>query len=93
MIKQLYKLIGEKIIHDQQQCTLIEVLEDGPHLVFQCQGEKSIQLNQHGNAHRKSSPTFTIHCLNEFRTDLHPALKKLIRTDQQPALLEYLLKR
>ncbi len=91
MLNQLYELIGEKIIHDQQDCVLIEVLEDGPHLVFQCQGRKSIQLNQHGNAHRRASPTYTIHCLNESGTDLHPVLKALIAEDRRPALLDYLL--
>lgn len=88
MIKLLYDLIGEKIIHNNQQCVLIEVLEDGPHLVFQCESGKEIQCDQHGNAHRKSLPTYTIHCLNEGKTDLHPVLNSLLSEEQHKHLLE-----
>ncbi|VAW58566.1 hypothetical protein MNBD_GAMMA08-168, partial [hydrothermal vent metagenome] len=62
-----------------------------PSLVFQCQTEKQIQHDQHGSAHRRSMPTFTIHCLNEFKTDLHPVLKTLLNKAEQKRLLQQLL--
>jgi len=83
----LHNLIGCEISHNNKSCTLIEIMDDGPYLVFQCQTEKKIQCNQHGNAHRKSSPTYTIHCLNDLKNDLHPLLKDLLsETDQQNLL-------
>ncbi len=91
MIPQLYNLIGQKVRHEQRDCILIEVLEDGPHLVFQCPGEKKIQCNQYGNAHRRTHTTYTIHCLNEMKTDLHPVLKSLLTEEHQHELLEKLL--
>ena len=92
MIEQLYDLIGQKVIHENQHCTLIEVLEDGPHLVFQCQSHREIQCNQYGNPHRRSLPTYTIHCLNEQGNHLHPVLRNLLDDSQQAQLLELLLK-
>ena len=78
MYKQLHKLIGQQITHDNKLCVLIEIIDDGPYLVFQCQQKKTIQCNQYGNAHRKSAPTYTIHCLNDLKNDLHPVLKNLM---------------
>lgn len=91
MHKQLHNLIGLQITHDDKPCVLIEVMDDGPYLVFQCQSGKEIQCNQHGNANRKSSPTFTIHCLNDVKSDLHPVLKELIPDHQQTTLLKQLI--
>lgn len=91
MHNQLHNLIGKKITHDNKLCMLIEVIDDGPLLVFQCQTDKKIQQNQHGNANRKSLPTFTIHCLNEFKTDLHPVLKSILDDTQQDTLLNSLI--
>ncbi len=90
MITQLHNLIGKEIIHDNKPCVLIEVIDDGPLLVFQCQSQKQIQHDQHGNASRRLLPTFTINCLNEQRSDLHPALKELLDETQQKSLLAQL---
>lgn len=87
----LHSLIGLEFSHQDKHCTLIEVIEDGPRLVVQCLSEKTIQPNQHGNAHRRSHPTYTIHCLNEFKSDLHPVLKNALPPEQQQPLLELLL--
>jgi len=93
----LHNLIGQHITHDNKLCTLIEVINsttidfkatnNTPSLVFQCQTEKQIQHDQHGSAHRRSMPTFTIHCLNEFKTDL----KTLLNKAEQKRLLQQLL--
>jgi len=87
----LYNLIGTEFVQENETCILIEVIDEGPGLVFQCKSSKTIQCNQHGNAHRKSLATYTIHCLNEFKTDLHPVLKKLIPEAQHQQLLNTLL--
>ncbi|RDH81046.1 MAG: hypothetical protein DIZ80_13060 [endosymbiont of Galathealinum brachiosum] len=91
MHSQLHKLIGQQITHDNKSCMLIEVIDNGPLLVFQCLAKKEIQHDQHGNANRRSLPTFTIHCLNEFKTDLHPVLKELLSTTEQKTLLNKLV--
>jgi len=92
---QLLELIGQKIIHDNKPCILIEVIDDGPLLVFQCpnntDNKKQIQHDQHGNAKRRTLATFTIHCLNEMKNDLHPVLKQLLNQKQQQHLLDELL--
>ena len=90
MYALLHNLIGREITHNNKSCTLIEIMDDGPYLVFQCQNEKTIQCNQHGNAHRKSSPTYTIHCLNDLKNDLHPILKNLLPEAEQLSLLDTL---
>jgi len=91
MNSQLHNLIGQKITQNNKLCMLIEVIDEGPLLVFQCQSKKEIQHDQHGNAKRRSLPTFTINCLNEFKTDLHPTLKALLNAHQQKQILSELL--
>jgi len=91
MHNKLHNLIGQKITHDNKLCVLIEVIDDGPLLVFQCQSSKKIQHDQHGNANRRSLPTFTIHCLNEFKTGLHPVLKEILNDVEQADLLNKLI--
>ena len=88
---QLHNLIGQQITHDSKLYMLIEVIDDGPLLVFQSQNKKEIQHDQHGNANRRSPATLTISCLNEFKTDLHPVLKELLSSDQQTDLLNAIL--
>ena len=89
----LHNLIGAEFIQNNETCILIEVIDEVPSLVFQCNSTKTIQCNQHGNAHRKSLPTYTINCLNEFKTDLHPVLKNLIPETQHQQLLNTLIKK
>lgn len=91
MHSQLHKLIGQQVTHDNKSCVLIEIIDDGPLLVFQCLTKKEIQHDQHGNANRRSLPTFTIHCLNESKTDLHPVLKEMMNKSEQSNLLNTLI--
>jgi len=96
MNSQLHNLIGQKTIQNNQLYILIEVIDDGPLLVFQCQStdganKKQIQHDQHGNAKRRSFPTITISCLNELKTDLHPTLKELLAPAEHANLLSQLL--
>jgi hypothetical protein len=91
MISHLRRLIGQQITHNNKLCRLIEVIDDGPYLVFQCQTDKKIQHDQHGNANRRALPTFTIHCLNERKSDLHPVLNQLLNETEQTRLLNELI--
>lgn len=90
-LNTLHKLIGLEFRYDNRSCTLIEIIDEGPSMVVQCQDVKTIQVNQHGNAHRKSQPTYTIACLNEFQTDLHPVLKAAVPESEHSQLLSVLL--
>ena len=90
-LSTLHNLIGAEFIQQNDTCILIEVIDEIPSLVFQCKSTKTIQCNQHGNAHRRSLPTYTIHCLNEFKTDLHPVLKDLVPKAQHQQLLDALI--
>jgi len=91
MYIQLLNLIGQQITHDSKLYMLIEVIDDGPLLVFQCQNKKEIQHDQHGNANRRTPATLTINCLNEFKTDLHPVLKEMLSDDEQTHLLKSII--
>ena len=91
MQTRLHTLIGEEIQYNNNTCVLIEVIDDGPSLVFQCMAQKTIQHDQHGNANRRSLPTFTIGCLNELQTELHPVLKELLNEADQLTLLSELI--
>ena len=90
MLKELYQYIGQSIIHDGMRCQLIEILEDGPSLVFNCPEKKSsIQTNQHGDANRKAPSTYTIPLLSTIHNDLHPVVKELIPDEQHKDFLAY----
>ena len=90
MLKELYQYIGQSILFDGMHCQLIEILEDGPALVFTCPDQKaSIQANQHGDASRRTPNSYTVPLLSSVNDDLHPAAKALIPEHQQQAFLRY----
>ena len=90
MLKQLYQYIGQSIVYDGMRCQLIEILEDGPSLVFSCPGQKSsIQTNQHGEASRRTPDSYTVPLLSSIHRELHPAARALIPDDQQQAFIDY----
>lgn len=62
-LKQLRGMIGVKLCHNNKNCQVVEVLEDGPSLVLQY-FENDIQENQHGNAHRRVPETVCIPVLS-----------------------------
>ncbi len=88
---KLHKLIGRNIKFNNQFYVLIEAIEEKSLLIFQSLSKKEIQQDQHGNANRRSPPTFTIHCLNESKTDLHPVLKELLNDIEQEQLKQKLI--
>ena len=68
-LKQLRGMIGIKLCHNNKECQVVEVLEDGPSLVLQY-FEDNIQNNQHGNAHRRVPETFCIPILSSDKKEL-----------------------
>lgn len=68
-LKQLRGMIGIKLCHNNKECLVVEVLEDGPSLVLQY-FEDNIQNNQYGNAHRRVPETFCIPILSRDKKEL-----------------------
>ena len=92
MLNHLHQLIGIEITVNGSQCQLIEVLEDGPALVFMCMDHsKTIQSDQHGGAHRRVQKTYTIPCLSEIHNDLHPVTKEILPIEIHAEFLEFLI--
>jgi len=92
MISQLHLYIGNEITINGSRCQLIEILEDGPALVFMCmEHHLSIQGDQHGTAYRKVNKTYTIPCLSEIKNELHPAAKDILPDHIHHQLLAFLL--
>jgi hypothetical protein len=90
MVKELYQYIGNSIIYDGMRCQLIEIIEDGPSLVFTCPEQAaSIQANQHGDAGRRAPNNYTVPLLSEIQRDLHPAARALIPADRRQAFVDY----
>ena len=93
MLRELYQHIGESITFEGVSCQLIEILEDGPHLVFQCPDKQAIiQTNQHGDATRRTPTTYTIPLLSSIGDDLHPVVKELLPEDQHEKYRIYFCK-
>ncbi|TNF33710.1 MAG: hypothetical protein EP315_08085 [Gammaproteobacteria bacterium] len=91
MIKQLHQYIGCEITHEGIRCQLIEVLEDGPSLVFlNLEHSTAIQSDQYGSAHRKVQKTYTVPVLSDIHDDLHPAVKAVLPEELHDELLAFL---
>ena len=61
----------------------MDVLEDGPQLVLQVTGQRSIQADQWGDAHRRTPESFAVQIYEEPGLSLNPALKGLLDALQQ----------
>ncbi|MDH5473430.1 MAG: hypothetical protein OEY61_11290 [Gammaproteobacteria bacterium] len=93
MLHHLHQLIGIEVSVNDSRCQLIEVLEEGPALVFMCiDHSTAIQSDQHGGAHRRVQKTYTIPCLNESQEDLHPVAKQILPADIHVDFLEFLIR-
>lgn len=77
-IPQLRDLIGTPVRHRNVECVIIELLEEGPHLVLQeMVTGRGIQPDQFGEAHRRVPVTHTVPVHVENTTELHPAFVAL----------------
>jgi len=57
----LRNLIGRQVLYHGVRYEIIEVLEEGPSLVLEdCEDHKTIQADQHGEAHRRVPQTVTL---------------------------------
>ena len=64
-VEQLRGLIGLRVIHQNESCRVIEVIEDSLSIVVEHEDrEPAIQSDQHGHAHRKVPQTTIITVLN-----------------------------
>ena len=70
-VVELRKMIGISVSYRGCTSSVIEVLEDGPSLVLQRQGNNCIQHNLHGHPTRRSPETVTVRVLSESGTSLH----------------------
>ncbi len=60
--QSLRQLIGRQARYHGVKYEIIEVLEDEPMLVLEdCEDHKTIQADQHGEAHRRVPQTLTLH--------------------------------
>ena len=92
MLYHLHQYIGLEIEYNESQCQLIEVLEDGPALVFLCKGRTTtIQTDQHGGAHRRVHETYTVPCMSEIHEDLHPVVKQILPDEIHADLLDFII--
>ncbi len=75
---QLRGMIGKQVLHNARAYQIIEVLEYSQELVLQhALNETDIQLNQHGDAHRRVPATTTVPVLTADRNELHPTFLAL----------------
>ena len=83
-LEQLRKLIGAHLQHQGVDCSIIEVLEDGPTLVLQeCSTHSVIQANQHGEGHRRVAPTFTLPVWDGLTGQMNSELAGLLGSNRQ----------
>ena len=69
------EMIGAKIRHNGQACTVIEVLEDKLTLIIEADlPSKMIQSDAYGNARREMRTLYSIPLLNDTANALHPLL-------------------
>jgi hypothetical protein len=77
-LTQLRGMIGQEVVHEGTPCQVIEVIETNTCLVLQTYTSgRVIQLDQHGDAHRRVPDTITIPVLTADKTELHPVFLAL----------------
>ncbi len=75
---RLRSLIGLRVHHMGQDCTIIEVLDDEPAVVLQCdKGSDVIQANQFGDPARRVPATSTVPVFGSDGQTLHPEFEDL----------------
>lgn len=80
--EQVRSMIGLRVVFHDNHWQIVEVLDDGPHLVLESlERHKSIQADQHGEAHRKVPKTYTIPILSPDRLEFSGEFLTLIPED------------
>ena len=76
--ERLRNLIGLRVHHMGHDCTIIEVLDDDPAVVLQCEkGFDVIQANQFGDPARRVPATSTVPVFGSDGQTLHPEFEDL----------------
>lgn len=79
IITKLRNAIGATANYKGQQCQIIELLEDGPWLVLRPEEVSGdIQPNQFGEAHRRTTETFTVPIYCKDSNELLPFVKNFL---------------
>ena len=71
-IEELRGMIGITVCHEGTHCKVVEVIEDGPHLILVDLDLDSIQPDQFGSPHRRVPQTYMIPVLSDETDELHP---------------------
>lgn len=72
-IEQLRGLIGLQVIHEEEICRVIEVIEESLSIVLEHEyRDPAIQSDQHGHANRRVPQTTIIAVLNSSRDEFDP---------------------
>ena len=80
--EKLRSLIGHRVHHCGQDCTVIEVLDDEPSVVLQCdKGADVIQPDQFGDPARRVPATRTVPVFGPDGQTLHAEFKELGTVD------------
>lgn len=79
IMKQAREMIGARLRHDGQNCTVIEVLEDRLELILEADiPSLGIQTDAYGNARREMRALYYVPILNEDGNELHPSFLSLV---------------
>lgn len=71
-VETLREMIGATVIHEGTHCKVVEIIEDGPHIVLIDLAIDSIQSDQYGSPHRRVPQTYLIPVQCEEQGSLHP---------------------
>lgn len=92
VIHLLRDQVGRIALVEGREVQLIEVLAEGPTLVVQEAGGRSLQDNQHGEPGRSVPTTLSIPLLSEVGGGLHP-VSRILLGEEVAHQLERLLER
>jgi len=71
--EQLLILIGQQVVYQQQQCEIIELLDDRELVLQVLASDSNIQATQYGEGHRAVPRTYTLPIFDG-EGGLHPEL-------------------
>lgn len=79
IMQQARGMIGARLRHNEQNCTVIEVLEDRLELILEADNPSpAIQADAYGNARREMRALYIVPILNETGDGFHPSFLNII---------------
>ncbi len=76
-LSSLLNHIGQQLDYGGRECIVLDVLEDGPQFVLQVIGQRSIQPDQWGDAHRRTPESFSVVVYESDGVSINPLLAEL----------------